>query len=216
MRDVAGTVDHTLLRADARRGDVRALCEEVLAHGFAGACVAGSWIPEVVRALGGKALAVGVAGFPLGSGSTAAKAYEARALVEAGADEIDTVIHLGHAKEGAWDAVAADLAAVVEAAGGRPVKAILETGLLAEEEVVRAAEAAVQAGAAFVKTSTGFGHGGATVETVRLLRRAVGDRARVKASGGIRTYEQAVALLDAGADRLGASASVAIVAGARR
>lgn len=215
MRDVAAAIDHTLLRPDARRGDVLALCEEVRTHGFAGACVAGSWVPEVVRALDGKALAIGVAGFPLGSGPTAAKAYETRVLVEAGADEIDTVIHLGHAKEGAWDAVVRDLAAVVEAAAGRPVKAILETGLLSEEEIVRAARAAVQAGAAFVKTSTGFGHGGATVETVRLLRRVVGESAGVKASGGIRTIEQARALLDAGANRLGASASVAIVSGER-
>lgn len=214
MRDLAATIDHTLLRPDAVRADVLRLCAETVRYGFAGACVAGSWIPEVVRALGGRGpKAIAVAGFPLGSGSTVAKAYEAETLVAVGADEIDTVIHLGLAKAGQWGDVQADLEAVVDAAAGRPVKAILETGLLTEDEIVRAAEAAVAAGVAFVKTSTGFGHGGATVEAVRLLRRTVGDRARVKAAGGIRTREQALAMLEAGADRIGASASVAIVGG---
>lgn len=215
MLDLAASIDHTLLKPDAVRADIAKLCEETVRYGFAGACVAGSWIPVVVEGLGGRGpKAIAVAGFPLGSSATEAKAYEAELLVGAGADEIDTVIHLGHAKAGRWDAVEADLEAIVDAASGRPVKAILETGLLTHAEIVRAAEAAVAAGVAFVKTSTGFGHGGATVKVVRLLRETVGDRAQVKASGGIRTRKQALAMLAAGADRIGASASVAIVEGA--
>lgn len=215
MRDLAATIDHTLLEPEAGPEGIHRVCAEAVHYGFAGVCVAGSWIPAVVEALGGQGpKAIAVAGFPLGSGSTEAKAYEAELLIGAGAHEIDTVIHLGLARSGQWGAVREDLEAIVDAAAGRPVKAILETGLLTHDEIVLAAEAAVLAGAAFVKTSTGFGHGGATVEAVRLLRETVGDRAQVKASGGIRTREQALALIAAGADRLGASASVAIVEGA--
>lgn len=215
LRDLAGRIDHTLLDPTATGEDVRELCAEARRFGFAGACVAGSWLPVVVEALQGSGvMAIAVAGFPLGTSPTVAKAFETEALVRSGADEIDTVIHLGHAKAGAWGAVRADLEAIIAAAGGRPVKAILETAVLTPDEIVRAAEVAVEAGAAFVKTSTGFGPGGATVETVRLLRETVGERARVKASGGIRTHEQALAMLAAGADRLGTSSSVAIVSGA--
>lgn len=213
--ELAARIDHTLLKPDAVREEVHRLCVEAVHHGFAGVCVAGSWVPTAVRELGEQGpKVIAVAGFPLGSASTDAKAYETELLVGAGAHEVDTVIHLGYAKAGQWGAVRDDLEAIVDAAAGRPVKAILEIGLLTEDEIVHAAEAAVLAGAAFVKTSTGFGHGGATVEVVRLLRETVGDRAQVKASGGIRTREQALAMLEAGADRLGASASVAIVGGA--
>jgi len=190
------------------------LCAEAREHGFAGVCVAGSWIQLVAEALRDSDVkTVGVAGFPLGTSTPATKAFEAAELCHQGADEIDTVIHLGHAGAGDWHAVRADLEGVVAAAGGRIVKAILETALLDDASIVRAAEAAVAAGAAFVKTSTGFGPGGATVEAVRLLRETVGAGVGVKAAGGIRTYEDALAMLDAGADRLGTSAGVAIVTG---
>lgn len=214
MRDLAAAIDHTLLTPDATRADIHRICVEAVHHGFYGVCVAGIWVPTAAEALGEQGpKVIAVAGFPLGSGATEAKAYAAELLVGAGAHEIDTVIQLGFAKAGLWGAVQEDLGTIVDAAAGRPVKAILETGLLTDDEIVRAAQAAVLAGAAFVKTSTGFGHGGATVEAVRLLRKTVGNRAQVKASGGIRTRAQAVALLEAGADRLGASASVQIVEG---
>ncbi len=190
------------------------ICAEAREHAFAGVCVAGSWVPLVVDSLQGSGVkTVAVAGFPLGTSSSRAKAFETAELCHQGADEIDTVIHLGYANAGDWTAVGADLAAVVAAAGGRPVKAILETALLDEAQVVRAAETAVAAGAAFVKTSTGFGPGGATIEAVRLLRRTVGADVGVKAAGGIRAWDDAVAMLAAGADRLGTSAGVAIVTG---
>ena len=212
--ELAARIDHTLLKPDAVLAEVMAACVEAVHYGFAGVCVAGSWIPLVVRALGEQGpKVIGVAGFPLGNASTEAKAYEAALLIGAGADEIDIVINLGHAQAGLWGDLRDDLQAIVDAAAGRPVKAILETGLLTAEQTVRAAEAAVLAGAAFVKTSTGFGYGGATVEAVRLLRATVGSRAQVKASGGIRTRAQALALIEAGADRLGASASVQVVGG---
>lgn len=205
------TIDHTALRADTTSVDVDRLCREALVYGFAGVCVASSWIQRVHEALGGSAVrAVAVVGFPLGATTTATKAFEARDAVRLGADEIDMVVPLGRLKEGDWRAVAEDVRAVVEAAEGRGVKAILETAQLEEDEVVRAARVAQDAGVAFVKTSTGFGAGGASVQAVRLLRRTVGPDLGVKASGGIRTLTAARTMLQAGATRLGTSSGVAI------
>lgn len=213
---LAARIDHTLLRPDATEADVRRVAAEARAHGFAGVCVAATWVSAVASVVRGTAVkVVSVAGFPLGASPRSVKALEAKEAVRLGADEVDAVIHLGYARSGLWDAVLQDLHGVVEAADGRPVKAILETSLLGSEEIRRAAEVAERAGAAFVKTSTGFGPGGATVEVVRLLRAAVGNRLRVKASGGVRTLDQALALLAAGADRLGTSSGVAIVEEAR-
>lgn len=203
--------EHTLLAPEATAADVDRLCDEAIAHGFHGVCVAGRHVRRVARRLEGTGcLPVAVVGFPLGSSETRVKAFEAAEAVRDGAAEVDMVIPIGAVKSAAWEEVREDVAAVVRACGGRPVKAIVETGLLDRDEVVAAALLAQAAGAAFVKTSTGFGPRGATVEDVRLLRAAVGDALGVKASGAIRTAEQALAMWEAGADRIGASASVRI------
>ncbi len=152
-----------------------------------------------------------VVGFPLGAMASAVKQEEAAYAVRQGADELDMVIAIGRLKAGDWDYVAADIRAVIAGASGKPVKVILETGLLTEDETYRACQEAAAAGAAFVKTSTGFGYGGATVEDIRRMRRAVRISTRIKASGGIRDYKTACAMIQAGADRLGTSAGVAIV-----
>lgn len=210
-RGVLATIEHTALASTTTSRDVDRLCDEALHHGFAGVCVATCRLAQVRRRLEGReTLAVAVVGFPLGSSTTATKAFETGEAVRLGADEIDMVVSLGRLKEGDWLGVERDIRAVVEAARGHPVKAILETAVLDADETRRAALAAKHAGAAFVKTSTGFGPGGATVEAVRLLRETVGAELGVKASGGIRTLEAARALLAAGADRLGTSSGVAI------
>lgn len=213
---LAAAIDHTLLRPEATAADIRALAAEARAHGFAAACVNSAWVPLAAELLAGSGVRVAaVAGFPLGAMATAAKAAETRIAVAAGAAEIDMVISLGHAKAGDWRAVEDDIRAVVEAAGGAGVKAILETAALTPDETVRACESAKAAGAAFVKTSTGFHPaGGATVEAVRLMRATVGPAMGVKASGGIRTLAVALAMLEAGANRLGTSSGVALVGAA--
>jgi len=211
---LARCIDHTLLAPDATASDVRRLCGEALRSGFAACCVNPRWVSLAARELAGSRVAVAsVCGFPLGANATSVKASEARLAVEEGAREVDMVMALGAARAGRWDEVEADVAAVVAQcrAGGAAVKVILECGLFDDETVAEAARRAVAAGAAFVKTSTGFLGSGATVERVRLLRSVVGDRAGVKASGGIRTLEAARAMLAAGADRLGTSSGMAIV-----
>jgi deoxyribose-phosphate aldolase len=204
---LAALVDHTLLKAEATRADIARLVEEAVALGFGAVCVNGQWVPEAVRRLRGSRVRVAaVAGFPLGASGAAAKVAEVRALVADGADELDVVIALGRACAGEWDLVGTELAAVVQAAAGRPVKAILETALLSPEAADQGCRVAHLAGAAMVKTSTGFhAAGGATVEAVARLRRAVGGQMGVKASGGIRTAAEALSMLWAGADRIGAS-----------
>jgi deoxyribose-phosphate aldolase len=210
---LAARIEHTLLRPDATAEEVYAHCEAALVHGFLGVTIAGSWVPLALGVLAQSPVkVVSVAGFPLGASSTLAKAAEAREAVCWGAHEVDVVIHLGHARAADHYAVEADVRGVVEAAEGRPVKAILETAFFSLAEAQALARAAVQGGAALVKTSTGFGPGGATVEVVRALREAVGAGVGIKASGGIRTREAAEALLAAGADRIGTSASLAIMA----
>jgi deoxyribose-phosphate aldolase len=209
---LAAVIDHTLLKPEATAADIARLCGEALDHGFAAVCVNSAWIPEVARRLAGSAvIPCAVAGFPLGASLAAVKAFEATAAIEAGAREIDVVMAIGRARAGDWDAVRADLDAVVAACGDVPLKVILETCLLSPAQVTRAASLCREAGAAFVKTSTGFAGGGATVADVRRMRAAVGPALGVKASGGIRDRTQALALLEAGANRLGCSASVAIV-----
>lgn len=211
MSKLASLIDHTLLRADATPAEVERLCEEALEFGFAGVCVNSVYIERVAARLAGSAvIPVAVAGFPLGSSCTDAKAFEAGWSVRHGAREIDTVIAVGLLRAGDRAGVLRDLQAVVEAARPWPVKAILETCLLDREEKLLACAIAEEAGARFVKTSTGFGGGGATVEDVALMRQVVGDRLGVKASGGIRTAADARRMVEAGADRMGASASVAI------
>jgi deoxyribose-phosphate aldolase len=209
---LAKTIDHTLLKAVGTAAQVRILCTEARTFGFASVCVNPVWVPLCAQELAGsEVLVCTVIGFPLGANSPEIKAAEARLAVSQGADEVDMVLNLGAAKAGDWKAVEDDIRGVVKAAGNGLVKVILETCYLADDEKVKACEAAARAGARFVKTSTGFGTGGATVEDIRLMRKTVGDQLRVKASGGVRTYQDALAMLEAGADRIGASSGIAIV-----
>lgn len=209
---LAKTIDHTLLKAPGTAAQVRALCAEARRHGFASVCVNPVWVPLCVQELAGsKVLVCTVIGFPLGANQPEIKAAEARLAVAQGADEVDMVMNLGAAKAGEWKTVEEDIRLVVKAAEPAIVKVILETCYLTGEEKTEACKAAARAGAKFVKTSTGFGTGGATVEDIRLMRAAVGDQLQVKASGGIRTCADALAMLEAGADRIGASSGVAIL-----
>ncbi|MEO8139435.1 MAG: deoxyribose-phosphate aldolase [Gemmatimonadota bacterium] len=202
-------VDHTLLRPEATEAEIVRLCEEAMRFGFGTVCVNGQWVGTAATRLMGKGVGVvAVVGFPLGASGLAAKVAETGIAVAAGANEIDMVLSLGRARAGQWDLVRYEIAAVVEAASGRAVKVILETAALTPGEAELASAASLEGGAAFVKTSTGFhSAGGASVEMVQLLRRAVGDRAGVKASGGIRTADDARRMLLAGADRIGSSAA---------
>lgn len=202
---LAPYIDHSMLKADATEEVLARYCREAKENGFASVCVNSVNIPFIVNELAGSPVkACSVVGFPLGAMASAAKAFEAKQAVADGAQEIDMVINLGAAKQGQWDRVEADIKAVVDAAKPALVKVIIECCLLTDAEKVRACQVAENAGAAFVKTSTGFSAGGATIEDVKLMRACVGDRLGVKAAGGIRTPEFAQALLDAGASRLGA------------
>ena len=213
-REIAKTIDHTLLKPDATAAQVLKLCDEAKAYGFASVCVNSARIALVADALKGTDVTpCCVVGFPLGAMITAAKAAETAEAVKAGAREIDMVINIGAAKEGDWALVEADIAAVKAACGAAKLKVIIETCLLTDDDKIRACQAAVRAGADFVKTSTGFSKGGATVEDVRLMRRTVGPDMGVKASGGIHNRAEALAMLEAGASRIGASAGIAIVTG---
>jgi deoxyribose-phosphate aldolase len=209
---LAKTIDHTLLKAIATAEQVRELCAEARKFGFASVCVNPCWVALCAKELAGSDIVVcTVIGFPLGANASETKAAEARLAVSQGAREVDMVINLGAAKSGDWKAVEEDIKGVVAVSGEAAVKVIIETCYLTDAEKAKACEAAARAGARFVKTSTGFGTGGASVEDVRLMRKTVGDRLKVKASGGIRSYHDAILMLDAGADRIGASSSVAIV-----
>ncbi len=213
---IAGMIDHTLLKPDATKEQLEQLCREAVEYGFATVCVNSANIPFVARLLRGTPVKpIAVVGFPLGASLSSAKAYEAREAIRNGAQEIDMVINVGALKSRDYVTVVEDIKRVVEASRPHKVKVIIETGLLTDEEKVIACTLAKAAGAHFVKTSTGFGPGGATVEDVRLMRRVVGKDMEVKASGGIRTREDAEAMRRAGADRIGASASVAIATGKR-
>jgi deoxyribose-phosphate aldolase len=212
-RDLAPLLEHTVLAPTATREDVACACAEALAHGFGAVCVHRNAITEVRRHLGARNIkAVAVVDFPRGEGATAARVVEAMEAMRAGADELDVVAPLPAVLAGRWEAVLEDLRAIVRAAP-IPLKVILETGRLTLDQKVATAAVARCAGVAFVKTSTGFGAGGATVEDVTLLRAVVGDEVGVKASGGIRTAADALAMVRAGASRIGASGSVAIVTG---
>ena len=207
-------IDHTALKPETTRVDVQRLCRETLEHGFAASCVAPAWVAAASGILRGSASSVcAVVGFPHGNSFSEVKAREARRALEAGARELDMVIAVGLLKGGEPDAVRADIEAVVAEArrAGALVKVILETSLLTDAEKVLGCRLAEEAGADFVKTSTGFGPGGATVADTRLLAEAVGGRLGVKAAGGIRTLELALALLEAGATRLGCSRSVELL-----
>jgi deoxyribose-phosphate aldolase len=209
---LASYIEHTLLRADARRSDIETLCAEAREHHFHGVCVNGSWVEQARAFLEDTDVkVVTVVGFPLGAMASDAKRYETEAAVDEGAQEIDMVINIGQLKDGQDKLILRELRDVVEAADERPVKVILETCLLTREEIIRACELVVESGAKFVKTSTGFSTGGATLEHVKLVREIVGPKFGVKASGGIRDAKTAWAMIEAGATRLGTSASVGIV-----
>lgn len=211
--ELARWIDHTLLKPDATEEEVRKICEDALQYHFASVCVNPTWVPLVYRMLRGSGSKVcTVVGFPLGATFPEVKAAETKVAVEKGADEIDMVLNIGALKSGHFDLVERDIRAVVRAAGRRTVKVILETCLLSDEEKVKASVISRHAGADFVKTSTGFSKGGATVKDVALMRKVVGSEMGVKASGGVRTYDEACKMVEAGATRIGASASVAIVA----
>ncbi len=210
--DLAPYIDHTLLKADATVDDIAKLCAEAAEHRFAAVCVNPVYIDLAAHILAGSGVKVAtVVGFPLGATFTAVKALETREAIQRKADEIDMVMNIAAARAGLWDAVKEDISQIVAAAAGKTVKVILETAFLTDDEKRRACDAALAAGAGFVKTSTGFGPGGATAEDVRLMRAAVGDKAGVKASGGIRTRQQAELMIAAGATRLGTSAGVALL-----
>ena len=205
-------IDHTILKPEATEADVRRLCAEARKYHFATAFVNPCWVELAASLLKGSDVKTGVAiGFPLGAHTTASKVFQTREAIALGAQEPDMVINIGWVKSGNWESVTKDIAAVVEAAKPHGVKVILETCLLSNEEKVRAALTAKEAGAAFAKTSTGFSTGGATTEDVKLLRRTVGDEMGVKASGGIRDFATAKAMIDAGANRVGTSAGVKIM-----
>ena len=209
----AKMIDHTLLKPEATKEQVKNLCEEAVQYGFHSVCVNSSFVYYCAELLKDSDVKVcTVIGFPLGAMSTAGKAAEAQAAVADGAEELDMVIHVGMIKSGDWDYVKQNIASVVEAAGDKAsVKVILETCLLTDEEKRKACMICKEAGASFVKTSTGFSNGGATVKDVALMREAVGSDMGVKASGGIRSFQEARAMVEAGADRIGASSGIAII-----
>ena len=213
---LAPLIEHTALKPETTPAAIARLCEEAVRLGLRGVCVNPIYVAEARRRLDGataRPLVVSVVGFPLGASLTATKAAETRAVIDAGADEVDMVLAIGRLKAGELDAAEADIAAVVAAAGGKAVKVILETSLLDDSEKIAACRLSARAGAAFVKTSTGFGGSHATVEDVALMRRTVGGKVRIKASGGSRDFASARALVEAGAHVLGCSASVTIVGG---
>jgi deoxyribose-phosphate aldolase len=209
-----GLIDHTNLQPDATQDDIKRLCDEAIENHFHSVAINSCWTAYAAEQLKGSDVVVATCiGFPSGAASTEAKVAEAAQAVADGTGEIDMVLNVGRLRMGDDDYVTREIAAVVEAAAGRPVKVILECCLLTDEQKMHGCKDSVAAGAAFVKTSTGFSKGGATVEDVRLMRRTVGDACKIKASGGIHTYEEAMAMVEAGADRLGCSAGIAIIAG---
>jgi deoxyribose-phosphate aldolase len=212
--DLAGYIEHTLLRADATARDIERACSEARSHRFFAVCVNGSRILEARHFLEDSEIkVVGVAGFPLGAMDSDVKRFETETAVDNGAHEIDVLLNVGKLKDGQEQFVLRELRDVVEAADERPVKVILETCLLTRQEIILACHLAVDSGARFVKTSTGFQKAGATVADVKLMRDTVGPQFGVKAAGGIRDSATAWAMIEAGANRLGCSSSAAIVAG---
>ncbi|MEH7549149.1 MULTISPECIES: deoxyribose-phosphate aldolase [Bacillaceae] len=215
VTNIAAMIDHTLLKPDATKKQIETLCQEARDHKFFSVCVNPAWVSTAKELLNGSGVKIcTVIGFPLGATTTETKAFETKNVIDLGADEVDMVIPIGALKDGNDQLVEQDIRAVVEAAKDRALtKVIIETSLLTNEEKKRACELAVKAGADFVKTSTGFSGGGATAEDIALMRQTVGSNIGVKASGGVRSTQDALSLIEAGATRIGASASVAIIKG---
>jgi len=213
--ELAGFIDHTLLATNATEDKITQLCQEAMQHNFASVCVNSCWTATCAALLKGSPVNVcTVVGFPLGAMKSVSKAFEAAQAVADGATEIDMVINVGWLKEGRLDAVEQDIRLVKEACGDSLLKVIIETCLLSDEEKQTACRLSVRAGADYVKTSTGFSTGGATEQDVALMRSVVGEDIGVKASGGVRSFETAVAMISSGASRLGTSSGIAIVQGA--
>ena len=211
-KEIAQFIDHTLLKPHATKTEIEKLCQEALSHGFKGVCVNPAFVGLVAQLLeGSDILPIAVVGFPLGASQSSTKAFEAKEAVSAGAKEIDMVINISALKAQDYKAVFQDISAVIEEVQPIPVKVILETCYLNDEEKIIAAALAQVAGAAFVKTSTGFGEKGASEKDIALLKSIVGKEMQIKASGGIRTYKEALKMIEAGACRIGASCSVEIV-----
>jgi len=212
--NIAHTIDHTLLSPEATSQEIDKLCAEARKYEFYSVCVPPSWVEHAKKYLGGsKVKVVTVISFPHGNDLSASKALASQEAKKAGADEVDMVMNLGWAKEGNWALVEKDIAEVVKAVKPMPVKVILETCLLSEDQIRKACHAATQGGAHFVKTSTGYSKSGATVQAVQLMRQSVPASVKVKASGGIRDLATALAMIEAGATRLGTSSGAAIVSG---
>ena len=213
-QNYAAMIDHTLLKADATRDQIEKLCAEAKKYVFASVCVNPTWVKYSAELLAGTEVKVcTVIGFPLGASTSAVKAFETKDAIANGAGEVDMVINIGALKNGEYDVVRDDIKAVVDAANGTLVKVIIETCLLTDEEKVKACELSVEAGADFVKTSTGFSTGGATAEDIALMRKTVGPDLGVKASGGVRNLEDMKTMIENGATRIGASSGVAIMEG---
>lgn len=205
-------IDHTLLQADATKAEIVKLCEEAKEYDFMSVCVNPGWIDVAKKALEGSDVKVCVViGFPLGAMTTEAKVFEAEDAIHKGADEVDMVINIGKLKDGEDDYVRDEIAAIKNAVGDHVLKVIIETCLLSDEEKVRACLAAKAAGADYVKTSTGFSTSGATVEDVALMKKTVGEGVSVKAAGGVRTKDDMLAMIEAGADRIGTSRGVSLM-----
>ena len=205
-------IDHTLLKANASKNDITKLCDEAMQYDFASVCVNPVWVSYCAEYLKESAVRVcTVIGFPLGANTSKVKAYEAKMAIEEGADEVDMVINIGALKAGDMDTVYQDIQAVVDASQGHCVKVIIETCLLTDEEKVLACQQAMKAKATFVKTSTGFSTGGATVHDVALMKQTVGDHCEVKASGGVKTFEDMEAMVNAGASRIGTSPGISLM-----
>ncbi len=212
IKNLARYIDHTLLKPEASLKEIEQLCAEARDHNFYAVCVNGSWVTQARHFLEGcDVKVVTVAGFPLGATDSDTKRFETEAAIDNGAQEIDVVINIGRLKDGDDEYVVRELRDIVEAADERPVKVIIETCLLTSAEKIHACRIVLDARAQFVKTSTGFSTGGATVEDVKLLREIVGEKFGVKAAGGIRDTPTALAMIEAGATRLGTSSGVAIV-----
>lgn len=215
-QNITGIIDHTLLKADATEEQITVLAQEAKEYSFASVCVNPTWVKKAAELLkdAPEVKVCTVIGFPLGATTSAVKAFETTNAIENGADEVDMVINIGALKDKNYDLVQSDIQAVVDAAKGKAlVKVIIETALLTDEEKAKVSELAVKAGADFVKTSTGFSTGGATVEDVALMRKTVGPDVGVKASGGVRGLEDAKVMIEAGATRIGASSGVSIAKG---
>lgn len=210
--NIAKYIDHTILKPIAQRKDIEKLCSEAKEYNFASVCVNPCWVSYASKLLEGSSVKVcTVIGFPLGANDSAVKAFEAKRAIEQGASEVDMVINIGALKAGEYDIVKKDIQAVREASAGKILKVIIETSYLTDEEKQKVCKICADVGADFVKTSTGFSDGGATTHDVALMAKAAGDKVKVKASGGIRTREDALKMIEAGASRLGTSSGIKIV-----